>query len=201
MGVFVVTALLLAQPAPAQTTGTPSFNAPYRAFGRHEFGATLSFPRGGGTAAEGQYRFGYRTVDVGLRGGVFFPSGASDNRVLVGALARNRVLTHRPQFPLDGAVVLGGGLSFNGGTGVRAIGGLSLGRRIDLENSPVSIIPYAQPSLFLTNVPAGVGRDTKLDIGVGFGADFRLSEFFDARISVGIGNGPEGVSLSAVWLR
>ena len=44
--------------ASAQSTGTPAFAAPYRAFDAHEFGGTLSFPEGGGFAAEGLFGFG-----------------------------------------------------------------------------------------------------------------------------------------------
>ena len=39
--------------ARAQATGTPSFNAPYRAFERSEVGVVISFPDGGSTAFEG----------------------------------------------------------------------------------------------------------------------------------------------------
>ena len=183
-----------------QATGTPSFNAPYRAFVRHEVGGTISFPEGGGTALEGQYRFGYRAFDIGLRGGIFFPSGAADDRFLVGAEGRGRVLTHTEQFPLDGALVVGAGFNFNGGTVFAAPVGLSLGRRLTIEDSQISIVPYVQPTGFLTNSPGIGGRDTDFLFAVGLGADFRLSQVFDARISVGLGD-VEGVSISAVWVR
>jgi hypothetical protein len=54
-----------------------------------------------------------------------------------------------------------------------------------------------QPTGFLVSG----GGDTDFLFGFGFGGDFRLSRAFDARISVGVGDGPEGVSISAVWLR
>src|SRR2546427_2425527 len=61
--------------APAQATGTPTFNAPYRAFQRSEIGVLLSFPNGGGTAVEGAYRMASGRLDLGFRVGFFDPPG------------------------------------------------------------------------------------------------------------------------------
>src|SRR6266511_1307597 len=99
----------LATAAGAQATGMPSFNAPYRAFQRSEFGGVLSFPDGGGTGFEGVYRYASRKLDIGLRGGFFDPGGAAKTVLLVGAEARERVITHTLDFPLDGAIVFGAG--------------------------------------------------------------------------------------------
>lgn len=184
----------------AQATGTPSYNAPYRAFTRSEVGATLSFPDPGGTALEGQYRFGYRTFDIGLRGGVLFPGGGASDVFLVGVEARDRVITHSVQFPLDGALIFGGGLNLDGGTGFIAPVGLSLGRRLVVQGSDVSIVPYVQPTGFLVS---GYGGGTHLRFALGLGADFRLSQVFDARLSVGVGDNTapaRGVAVSAVWV-
>lgn len=201
IGTALVLTVAAGSPVWGQATGTPSFNAPYRAFVRHEAGGTISFPDGGGTALEGQYRFGYRAFDIGFRGGVSFPSGAGDDVILLGAEGRGRVLTHTEQFPLDGALLVGAGFNFNGGTGFVAPVGLSLGRRLTIEDSQISIVPYVQPTGFLTNFPDPLdGRDTDFLFAVGLGADFRLSQVFDARISVGLGD-VEGVSISAVWVR
>lgn len=195
----VIVGLILAGVArqgSAQATGTPSFNAPYRAFGAHEFGATLSFPEGQGRdfALEGQYRFGARTWDVGFRGGVMDAPSAV---VLAGVEGRNRVITHSEQFPLDGAVVLGvGGQFVSGGSTLVLPAALSLGRRLDVEGSEVSIVPYAQPTLWLTSAPG----TTDISFGLGLGADFRLSRLFDARVSIGLGD-IQGIAVSAVWLR
>jgi hypothetical protein len=183
-----------ASTALAQATGMPSFNAPHRAFDRHEFGGTLSFPEGDLTGIEGQYRFGYQTFDIGLRGGILDTPG--DTEVLLGAEGRVRVLSHNESLPLDGAVIVGAGTI--GFDNLLIPGGLSLGRRIDIEDSPVSIIPYAQPTLWL-NFDDVDGNDTVL-FGLGFGADFRLSDRFDVRASVGLGD-VEGFSVSAVWVR
>jgi hypothetical protein len=186
----------LAGSAPAQVTGLPTFDAPYRAFGRHEFGGTVSFPSGSGTGLEGQYRFGYQTFDVGFRGGVFLPGSGLDNVFVVGVSARDRVFTHTEDFPLDGAVVVGLGAQFvSGANVVISPAGLSLGRRIDIKNSPVSVVPYAEPVAFLTSG----GGNTDLNFSVGLGGDFRLSKAFDARVSVGLGD-IEGVSVSAIWI-
>lgn len=104
-------------------------------------------------------------------------------------------MTHNPDFPLDGALVLGVGGWFVSGNSVLIVpAGLSLGRRIDPQGSTISIVPYVQPTLFLT-------ADGASDVlfALGLGADFRLSPRFDARISAGLGD-LEGVSLGAVWV-
>lgn len=180
----------------AQATGVPSYNAPYRAFTRSEFGAVLSFPDGGGTAFEGAYRMASGKFDLGFRGGIFSPDGGGDTQLLLGAEARQRVVTHTEDFPLDGALILGiGGRFSSGNNGVIVPVGLSLGRRVDPKDSKISIVPYVQPTGFLV---AGNG-DSDFLFALGLGADFRLSPRFDARISAGLGD-LEGVSLSAVWV-
>jgi len=180
----------------AQTTGTPSFNAPYRAFTKHEFGGTLSFPNGINYALEGQYRFGYQNFDLGFRGGFMDPGGGFDKVFLLGAEGRGRILTHTEDFPLDGALVVGLGGNFVSGSSAAIIsGGLSFGRRIDPKDSQVSIVPYGEPTLYLVS---GNGN-TDVHFALGLGADFRLSKVFDVRASVGLGD-VEGVAFSAVWV-
>jgi len=182
--------------AAAQATGVPSFNAPYRAFRSSEFGAVLSFPEGGGTAFEGAYRISSGKFDLGFRGGIFSPGGNADSRLLLGAEARQRVVSHTEEFPLDGALILGIGGQFSTGSSALFVPiGLSLGRRVDPRDSKISIVPYVQPTGFLV---AGNGNSDFL-FALGLGADFRLSPRFDARISAGLGD-LEGVSLSAVWV-
>lgn len=193
---FLLVSTLLASEAAAQATGMPSFNAPYRAFTRSEIGLVLSFPNGGGTAFEGAYRMSSGKFDIGFKGGLFDPNGAGDAWLLVGAEARQRVLTHTPDFPLDGALVLGVGGAFVSGNSKMFVPiGLSLGRRIDPQGSQISIVPYVQPTGLLV---AGNGPSDFL-FALGLGADFRLSPRFDARISAGLGD-LEGVSISAVWV-
>ena len=194
-------ATLATTPVLAQVTG-PSYNAPYRAFLSHEFGGTLAFPDGGDIQLEGQYRFGTGTFDIGFRGGLLFRDAPAEDVFLAGVEARNRLITHTEQFPLDGAIVFGGGIGVNGGTFWRFPLGLSLGRRVDIENSEVSLVIYGQPTLFIVNFESGVGRDTEAEFGVGFGVDVRLSRMFDLRVSAGLGDSvAEGVAISAVWIR
>src|SRR3989442_8196462 len=103
---LLVTGAGLYSNAAAQATGLPSFNAPYRAFRRSEIGLVLSFPNGGGTAFEGAYRVSHGKFDLGFRGGIFTPGSNAHSRLLLGAEARERVVTHTEDFPLDGAVIV-----------------------------------------------------------------------------------------------
>lgn len=182
--------------ASAQATGTTTFNAPYRAFTRSEIGVLMSFPDGGGTAIEGAYRLASGRFDFGFKAGFFDPPGSGDSELLLGAEARQRVITHTVDFPLDGALILGvGGELVSGSSAMIIPLGLSLGRRVDPAGSTISIVPYAQPTLF---VIAGDVTD-HVQFALGLGADFRLSRRFDARLSAGLGDN-EGVSIGAIWL-
>ena len=179
----------------AQATGTTTFNAPYRAFTRSEFGVLVSFPNGGGTAFEGQYRVASGGLDIGLKGGMLDESGPGNAVLLLGAEARERVLTHSIDFPLDGALVFGAGAQLVSGRSLLILPvGLSLGRRVATE-SGVSIVPYVQPTLFV------LAGDTQnhAQFALGLGIDFRFTPRFDARLSAGLGD-IEGVSLGAVWV-
>ena len=103
-------ALVFPAAALAQSTGMPSYNAPYRAFTSYEFGGTLSFPGwDNGTGLEGQFRAGYKTWDIGVQGGIFDADGPGGTIALLGATGRVRVVTHNETFPLDGALILGAG--------------------------------------------------------------------------------------------
>lgn len=185
---FVVAGVVSAN---AQATLMPSYNAPYRAFETHEFGATLSFPGGGITGIEGQYRFGFKQFDIGARGGVATGNGSTS--AILGVEGRFRIISHTEGFPLDGAIIFGVGTTeFDN---VQLPLGLSLGRRIDLEDSNISITPFAQPTIFIVTNTGG----DNVFFGFGLGADFRLSSVFDVRASFGIGD-VDGFSVSAVWV-
>ena len=196
--VLALASLLGAAPvcAAAQATGTTTFNAPYRAFVRSEIGVSLSFPNGGGTALEGAYRIASHGFDLGFKAGFLNPSAAGNTVLLLGAEARQRVITHTIDFPLDGAVIVGVGGNFVSGASQLIIPvGLSLGRRVDPRGSTVSIVPYVQPTMYIR---AGSATPHVL-FTLGLGGDFRLSRVFDARISAGLGDS-EGVSIGAVWV-
>lgn len=187
-------ALIVAGSAAAQETGTPVFWAPYRAFDQHEIGGTISFPSDG-TAFEGFYGFGAGNLDLGIRGGFWDPGEGVDTRILVGVHGRQRVITQSEDFPIDGAVILGVGAQLvSENSSLLIPGGLSLGHRFNIENSNVSIVPFVQPSIFLA-----FNGGTEVLFAFGFGADFRLSQALDARISVGLGD-LDGVALGAVWV-
>src|SRR2546426_4602348 len=107
---FVMVAALstVAPIAGAQATGTATFNAPYRAFTRSEIGALLSFPDGGGTGIEGAYRMAGGRFDFGFKAGFFDPPGPGHTELLLGAEARQRVITHTLDLPLHRPPLLGG---------------------------------------------------------------------------------------------
>lgn len=178
----------------AQATAMPSFNAPYRAFERSELGAVISFPDGSSTGFEGVYRFASGKLDLGFRGGVLDVEGG-DAIFLLGAEARQRVIAHSEDFPLDGALILGVGAWLGDNSFLIIPAGLSLGRRINVEDSQVSIIPYVQPTMYVT-----IGDEVDLSFNLGLGGDFKLTKRFDARIAAAIGDF-EGISIGAVWLR
>jgi len=188
---------VLATGAGAQATGTTTFNAPYRAFQRSEIGVLMSFPNGGGTAVEGAYRMASGKFDIGFKAGFLDTPGPGNSVLLLGAEARERVITHTVDFPLDGALIVGAGGEFVSGSSAFLFPvGLSLGRRVDPQGSTVSIVPYVQPTLFLI---AGSNVVDHVQFALGLGADFRLSRAFDARFSAGLGD-TEGVSIGAVWV-
>ncbi|HMH83800.1 MAG TPA: hypothetical protein VK531_13105 [Gemmatimonadales bacterium] len=188
---------VLATGAGAQATGTTTFNAPYRAFQRSEIGVLMSFPNGGGTAVEGAYRKASGKFDIGFKAGFLDTPGPGNSVLLLGAEARERVITHTVDFPLDGALIVGAGGEFVSGSSAFLFPvGLSLGRRVDPQGSTVSIVPYVQPTLFLI---AGDNVVDHVQFALGLGADFRLSRAFDARLSAGLGD-TEGVSIGAVWV-
>lgn len=179
--------------ARAQATGTPSYNAPYRAFARSEVGLVVAFPNAG-TAFEGVYRMAKRRFDLGFRAGIF-DRQAGDALFLLGAEGRQRVITHSTDFPLDGALLVGLGAQLASNNSVLLLPvGLSLGRRIDVEGSKVSIVPYIQPTATIV-----FGDNSDVFFALGLGADFRLTPRFDARVSAGIGD-LEGISVAAIWV-
>ncbi len=194
---IIIASVVAVSSAAAQASGLPSFNAPYRAFVGHEAGFAVSFPGLDDAAIEGLYRFGRGRFDIGFRGGVWFKSKkkGGDETLALGVEARQRILTHSDDFPADGALIIGAGVQVGAVDDFIPSVGVSFGRRVDIEDSNVSIIPYVQPNLWWF-----FGETDKILFSLGLGADFRLSPRFDLRVSVGVGD-IDGLSVGAVWIR
>lgn len=185
------------RPAEGQVTGMPVYSTPYRAFSGSERGLTASFPSSSDVAFEGLYGIGSGTMDIRFRGGLALGSEpTNDVALLVGAEFRHRLITHNVEFPADGALVVGAGATLGDLNNLYVPVGLSLGRRLDVEGSDVSIVPYVQPTMFLV---AGDG-DEDIGFTLGLGGDFQLTPAFDLRVNVGLGD-IDGFSISAVWVR
>ncbi len=191
---IIIASAISVSNAAAQASGLPSFNAPYRAFSDHEAGFAVSFPSGD-AAVEGLYRFGQGRFDIGFRGGIWFNAAGGDEIVVLGVEARERILTHSEDFPADGALIIGLGAQIGGRDDLIPSVGVSFGRRLDLEDSDVSIIPFIQPHLWWF-----IGDTDEVAFSLGLGADFRLSPRFDLRVSAGVGD-INGLSVAAVWIR
>ncbi|HEU4569430.1 MAG TPA: hypothetical protein VFS07_02535 [Gemmatimonadales bacterium] len=192
--ILTAAVLALATPAAAQSTGTPVFAAPYRAFRASELGLSLSDP-GSGVALEGFYKVGQKTWDLGVRGGFWDTDGAG-TAVLLGVDGRTRAVTHSESFPLDGAFTLGAGAVLHDNANLFMVPvGLSLGRRVDLEGSTVSFVPYFQPVL----TPVFGSGNSDMLFSIGLGADIRVQRDLDLRVSGALGD-MDGISISAAFL-
>jgi hypothetical protein len=185
--------LLVSGEAAAQTVGTPVFMAPYRAFTKYELGGYISDPSGASWALEGFYRYGWKKNDVGFRLGV---EDAGDNTLLLlGADFRSRLISHSQSFPLDGALTLGLGGAFGDGSVIYIPVGFSLGRRVDLENSKVSFVPYVQPTL----TPAFGSGNSDVLFTLGLGVDIKVATQLDIRITAGVGD-QDGIGIGLSYL-
>ena len=194
---IIIASVVSVSGAAAQASGFPSFNAPYRAFVGHEAGFVVSFPGLDDAAVEGLYRFGRGKFDIGIRGGILFIQnrGVNDEIVALGVEARQRILTHSDDFPADGALIFGLGLQIGARDDLIPSVGVSFGRRIDFEDSDISIIPFVQPHVWWF-----VGDTDDVAFSLGLGADLRLAPRFDLRVSAGVGD-IDGISVGAVWIR
>ncbi len=183
----LLAALFLAVTAPlaAQSTGTPVFHAPYRAFERYEIGANVS--DAGNIAVEGFYGFSHAGAkwDFALRGGVRDNGNCCKSALLIGLDARYRIIDQSADFPLDGALITGAGAALvSGGSRLFIPIGISLGRRVDFEGSRVSLVPYAEPVI----VPTFGDGDSDVLVALGLGADLRINRRFELRLGIGIGD-------------
>ncbi len=192
-----LTALLLAAPLAAQSTGTPVFHAPYRIFERYELGGNVSDQ--GNITVEGFYSVSQAggRWDISFRAGVQDGGPGGRTGVLAGVDGRVRVIDQSQDFPLDGAFILGVGTRLVRDASRLFIPfGLSLGRRVFFEGSSVSLVPYAEPVLMPTFGNGG----SDLAVALGLGADLRLSRRFEIRAAVGIGD-IENFSIGAAYAR
>lgn len=180
----------------AQSTGTPIYAAPYRAFAKSEIGLSLSDP-GDGFALEGSYRTSFsKKIDLGFRGGFTDRSGPKGTDLLVGADLRARVLDHNDSFPLDGSFTVGLGIQSGDGFTVGYLPiGFSMGRRVLLEGSNVSLVPYVHP--VLTPI---FGDGSGTDFSLGFGVDARINPRLDLRFSAALGD-RDGIGFTVAFLR
>ncbi|NOT07478.1 MAG: hypothetical protein HOP28_04645 [Gemmatimonadales bacterium] len=182
----IVPALLLAAaPLSAQSTGTPVFHGPYRVFDRYEMGMNMS--DAGNIAIEGFYGFSQASAkwDFALRGGVLDTGGDGKTALLVGFDMRYRMITQTVDFPLDGALISGVGASLVSGRSRLNIPiGISLGRRLNLTNSTVSLVPFAEPVL----VPTFGSGESDVLVALGLGLDVRINRRFELRGAIGVGD-------------
>lgn len=202
--VVVVAGLAVApERAAAQETLTPVFKAPYRAFRSHELAGNVSFPEGGDLGIEASYTYGAGRNDFGIRGGFVTLDGDAGTQIRIGGSFRTRILDASEKFPLDGALTLGAGLGLGDGTDFIALPvGLSLGRRILLEGSNTSFVPYVHPVLVPTFIDNDLGDDSDIGFALGLGVNINFSEQYQIRVSGGIGDyGLEGISLGLAILR
>ena len=190
----VMAAVLSVAPLAAQSTGTPVYQAPYRAFANSELGLSLSDP-GNGFALEGSWRTGLSSrSDIGLRAGL--SDRGNNTALLVGGDYRMRVLDHNDSFPLDGSFTLGLGVASGDGFTVGYLPiGFSMGRRILVEGSQISLVPYIHPVL---TPMFGDADDTAFSLG--FGLDARVTPRLDVRFSAAIGD-QDGIAFTVAWLR
>ena len=182
----------------AQETGTPIFKAPYRAFTNYEIGGMFSDPEGRDYALEGFYGVGRGRNDFGIR--IAYQSfGGGGDAIGVGGSFRTRVLQYSTNFPLDGALTLGAGALFGEGDDIFTIPvGLSLGRRILLEGSSTSFVPYAHPIMAAS---FGSG-ESDVDFVLGLGVDIRFGQNLDVRVSAGLGADTwSGVGVGLAFVR
>lgn len=185
----------------AQTTGTPVFLAPTKAFRTSEIGLFFTDP-GAGFTLEGMYRVGRGSSDIGFRIGVGdndseVPNGPSSTFFLAGVDFRQRVIRASEAFPLDGSLTLGVGGVFGDEVTVGLIPiGISLGRRVNLEGTRTTFTPYFHPVL----VPTFGDSEDEIQFGIGLGVDIQFSPRLDARLGAGLGD-YDGISLGVSFTR
>ena len=104
-------------------------------------------------------------------------------------------------FPLDGALTAGFGTQLASGAydAFFVPVGISLGRRIDLENSKTSFVPYFQPIIVPTFYSGDNAPDGGVDFALGLGVDIKFGGRLDVRVSGGIGD-IDGVAIGLAYV-
>ncbi len=177
----------------AQATGTPTFFAPTRGFGNTEAGISGS---GGGASSvvgvEGRYGFSLSRSDISMRAGYVDGGSAGSGSFVAGVEARVPVIGHNRSFPLDGAFILGVGRSFGDSGGQTFVPlGLSLGRRIVLDDPDLQLTPYVQPTVIFQSDAV---------FGFGLGLDIHIRGIPEIRLNWAAGD-LDGFAVSLYWGR
>lgn len=198
LALVALLAALVAEAAPAQTLGLPTFKSPYRAFKRTELAGYISDPGDPySIALQGEYRMAQPKWDWGLTAAFADAKGSGDGTFGVGIDARYPVSKHSEQFPLDASLTGGFGALFSGGnSGFLLPVGVTLGRQVLLENSNVSFTPYVHPVL----APTFGDLVDDVQFGLGVGVDIALTRTFDVRVSGALGD-YDGVAIGMAWHR
>ena len=86
---------------------------------------------------------------------------------------------------VDGGLITGVGAHLaSGGSRLFIPIGLSLGRRVQFENSSSSLVPYVEPVI----IPTFGDGDSDVGVALGLGADLRINRRFELRLGIGIGD-------------
>lgn len=184
---------LFPQAGKAQATGTPTFFAPTRGFGKTEAGVSVSGGGGSGVVGvEGRYGFSLNSSDISMRAGYVDGGAAGSGSFVAGVEARIPVIGHDRSFPLDGAFILGVGRIFGDSGGETLVPlGLSLGRRILLDGRDLQLTPFVQPTVIFQSDSA---------FGFGLGLDIHILGVPDIRLNWAVGD-LDGFAVNLFWAR
>lgn len=126
------------------------------------------------------------SMNLGLRVGYLDTAG--DGILLFGAETWGDVLLESTDFPLDLTWTAGVGAWVDGSTTVSVPVGLSIGKTLELEDSPIAIQLYGHPRLALV-IFENVNNDLDLDLDGQFdlGSDIFLSPDVTLRVAASLG--------------
>ena len=172
----------------AQATGLPTFFAPTRAFGSSEWGASLSRPGGGATGIEVRFGAALDRADLNLRAGYADRGASSDGSFVLGAEVRLPVIGRSQSFPLDGGFIFGVGYDVDAEQAIVPLG-LSLGRRVNIDEGALYLTPFLQPTVVFAS---------DSDFAVGLGIDVSIRAIPDIRVHWAVGDW-DGFSVSLFW--